>query len=464
MCHMQFLKRNIQTAVLVIASAMLGVGCDKNQNTANPSTVEDDVAGFIYTTTNGEGMNQVIRFARHEDGTLSDETSFATNSMGGADRSMGGDAHGDFDSQGAVKIIGNYLLTVNAGGNDISVFSLDKSNGDLVHKENVPSGGGKPVSIAYSKKSGSDNEYWVVVGNQLNNPNVQKDAPNIERYPDDAYHAMDLKQPDASDAQRNIQLFSFNSTDGTLTSAMTLDTYVRENGGPACVSFSDDGTKLAVATWGIAHFMTMNPLADEQHPSRVYVYDFANGTVSGERFFEEAGIAGTIGFHWAKGSDTKLYVSNFNLAADKLDNSLTVLTDDGATVAKTEHHGISDPSAQNEACWTVLNPAGNTLFVAGFATNVVSSFDISGSTANLVQTEKRGDLAPMGDSKELLVTADNKYLYNLGSFGSFSINRFNIQGSGITYQEQTIIKAAADGAGSPGAYNFLGLADFDIAP
>lgn len=458
---MQWTK-TFQTAIIATFVTFFAASCDKDQASSENSTTEEPVAGYIYTSTNGEGTNQVVRFTRHTDGTLSNETAFSTNSMGGADRSMGGDAHGDFDSQGAVQIIGNYLLTVNAGGNDISVFSLDRSNGDITHKMNVPSGGGRPVSIAYRKKAGSDNDYWIVVGNQLNNPNVQKDGPALERYPDDAFHSMDLTEADASDAQRNIQLMSFNSSDGSLTSVMTLDTYVRENGGPTCVRFSDDGSKLAVTTWGIAHFATMAPSLDEQHPSRVYVYDFADGSVSGERFFEEEGIAGSIGFNWAKNSNNTLYVSNFNLVADKLDNGLTVLSDDGSAVTKSGHFGISSPAAQDEACWTAINPAGNTLFVAGFATNVVSSFDISGSSPMLVQTEKRGDLAPMGDSKELLVTSDNRFVYNLGSFGSYSINRFNIMGSGITYKQQTILGATADGAGSPGAYNFLGLADFDV--
>ncbi len=458
---MQVIKKKISSAIIALSLFGFITSCDKNENNTSNSTT-DEVAGYVYTTTNGEGTNQVIRFARHNDGSLSDESAFSTNSMGGADRSMGGDAHGDFDSQGAVQIIDNYLLAVNAGGNDVSVFSLDKTNGNLTHKTNTPSGGGRPVSIAYHKKEGSDNEYWIVVGNQLNNPNVQKDEPMIERYPDDAFHMQDLTMPDASDNQRNIQLFSFDVSDGTLTSVMTLDNYVRENGGPTCVSFSDDGSKLAVSTWGIAHFATMMTSLDEQHPSRVYVYDFADGAVSNERYFEEQGIAGTIGFNWAKNSNSKMFVSNFNLTADMQDNALTVLSDDGSAVTKSENHAVTDPAAMNEACWTVMNPAGNTLFVASFATNLVSSFDISGSAANLYQSEKRGDLAPMGDSKELLITRDNKYLYNLGSFGSFSINRFDIRGSGITYMNQTILSTTADGAGLPGKYNFLGLADFDV--
>lgn len=60
--------------------------------------------------------------------------------------------------------------------------------------------------------------------------------------------------------------------------------------------FSDDGSKLAVSTWGLAHFGTALTSLDEQHSSRVDVYDFANGNITGERIFEEVGSAGTYNF------------------------------------------------------------------------------------------------------------------------------------------------------------------------
>ena len=243
----------ILLTTLTLCTFLIFSGCKKNNDNNNRKTI-----GYLYTTTNGEGINQVVRFSRFEDGSLADETAYTTNSKGGANVNAGGDAHGDFDAQGAVQIIGDYLLNVNAGGNTVSLFSLNRSSGDLAFKSNTPSGGTRPVSIAYTKKTGSSNEYWVVVGNQWNNPNVQKDGKEIERYPNNAFFTQDLKKPDASDMERNIQLFSFNSSLGTLKPEKLLDNYVRENGGPTTVSFSDDGTKLAVATWGIAHFNTKN--------------------------------------------------------------------------------------------------------------------------------------------------------------------------------------------------------------
>ncbi|CAN5862271.1 hypothetical protein BH11BAC4_BH11BAC4_21890 [soil metagenome] len=423
----------------------------------------NNVKGYLYTTTNGESVNKVVRFSRHADGSLTDETSWLTNSNGGANIAAGGDAHGDFDAQGAIQIIDNYLLTVNAGGNQISVFSLDKATGNLTFKNNVNSGGTRPVSIAYTKKSGT-NEYWVVVGNQWNNPNVQKDGDSIERYPDNAFHMQDLTLPDVTDNERNIQLFTFNSSNGNLTTVGQLDKYVRENGGPTTVSFSNDGTKLAVSTWGIAHFDTQNTSLDEQHPSRVFIYNFSNGAITGKRYFEEAGIAGTIGFNWEKTGNSKLFVSNFNLIPSKLDNSVTVLMDNGSSVNKTANFSTTPAPGINEACWTVLNPAGNQLYVTSFQTNIVSGFVINGNSLNYVSNAVRADVAPHGDSKELWVSPDNKFVYNTGAFQSFSINRFNINvnAGSITYKKQTILSTTADGLGIAGKYNFLGLMGYDI--
>lgn len=423
----------------------------------------NDIAGYLYTTTNGENSNSVVRFTRHNDGSITNEKAFTTNSEGGADITAGGDAHGDFDNQGGVQIIGNYLLNVNAGGNQISVFGLDRSNGELTFKSNTGSGGTRPVSIAYTKKPGSNDEYWVVVGNQWNNPNVQKDGAEIERYPNDAFHMMDLTQPDATDNERNIQLFTFNSASGTLTSAAQLDKYVRENGGPTCVSFSNDGSKLAVATWGIAHFDTQSPSLDEQHPSRVYIYDFSNGIVSNKRYFEETGIAGTIGFSWDKNSNSKLYASNFNLITSKQNNSVTVLSDDGTTITKTSNYSVTPTSAINEACWTTLNAAGDKLYVASFQTNLVSTFTVNGSALNYESNETRGGLAPNGDSKELWISPDGKFVYNTGAFNSFSVNRFDATGNSLDYKTQTFLTSTSDGAGIPGKYNFIGLIGFDVS-
>ena len=150
-------------------------------------------------------------------------------------------------------------------------------------------------------------------------------------YPDAAFHAQGGGHETVLE-ERNIHLFSFDSATGTLTPELCLDTYAGTHGGPTTVAFNHDGTRLAVATWGIAHFGTATPT--HQKPSRVYVYDFdkKTGRTSERRHFEEEGIAGSIGFNWDTRTAT-LFVSNFNLTEEKRNHSLTVLRDDGRSAA-----------------------------------------------------------------------------------------------------------------------------------
>ncbi len=102
-----------------------------------------EVKGCLFTSLNGEETNQVVSFERYEDGTLGAQKAYSTGSLGGANRAAGGDAAGDFDSQGAIQIIGNHMLVVNAGGNSITVFKVIPPGTDILwqvgHVRKVPS-------------------------------------------------------------------------------------------------------------------------------------------------------------------------------------------------------------------------------------------------------------------------------------------------------------------------------------
>ncbi|MGB0894051.1 MAG: hypothetical protein ACPGUD_06545 [Parashewanella sp.] len=489
------MKPQLRMLTRLLATMFLGwlalilTGCGSSNKTSTPSTPTTPAAvGFLYTTTNGQGDNKVLRLSRYADGKVGAEKSYDTFGDGGANVMAGGDAHGDFDSQGAIQIIGNYLLTVNAGSNTISVFGLNRTNGELNFLENEASGGVRPVSIAYTKQNGSDNMYWVVVGNQWNNPNVQKGpgsepAANIERYPNDGFFKVsppaaegkDLSTADASDAQRNITLFSFNSATGDLSVVKILANYPRQNGGPTTVSFSDDGSKLAVATWGIAHFGTNTPVATdnkdttEQRPSRVYVYNFnnQNGETTNAQYFEQVGIAGTIGINWARGNNDYIHASNFNLANNMSNNGLTVLQSTATAVTKQNGYKTGAANTIDEACWTILSPDGKRLYVSSFGTNVITPFELNdnGTVKSTLTFAERGSSAerPAGDTKDMYITSDNKYLYSIGAFETFTMNRFNITPTGLTFVDQYDYQATKSMKGTRGANNFLGLAGFDIA-
>jgi hypothetical protein len=84
-------KQVMRLMTLCIIGIGIFASCKKN----NDVDVTTEPMGFLYTTTNGESINQVVRFARYADGSISDEKAYLTNSKGGADVTMGGEAHGD---------------------------------------------------------------------------------------------------------------------------------------------------------------------------------------------------------------------------------------------------------------------------------------------------------------------------------------------------------------------------------
>ncbi len=466
--------------LLFIMIATFGIslsGCGGSTDSAVTAEAKDDsvmmddavAVGYMYTTLNGEGENAVVRFSRYADGTIGDEKAFKTGSKGGANRGAGGDAFGDFDSQNAINILGDYLLAVNAGGHDVSVFALDRESGDLTKTANVASGGERPVTITSQAVAGSKTEYWVVVGNQWNNPNVQKGGagePAIERYPHDEFIAEGHKgKVDA----RNIALFKFNTATGELAMVSVIDSYVGTNGGPTTVDFSPNGKSLAVATWGIAHFGTATPSLDEQKPSRVYVYDFdaSTGDTSNSRFYEEEGIAGSIGMDWTPNS-ANLLVTNFNLTVEKRDHSVTVLAVSADNVAKVQNFGTGDGAGDvDEACWMLVSPDGDKAYASSFGTNVISVFNI-GSKGQLstigdgkeTAIAARAEGTPGGDTKDMLIM-DNDF-YVIGAYQTYTISHYTINSDGTLELVKEYDVATATEDSGPGTYNFLGLAGYSI--
>ena len=101
------------------------------------------------------------------------------------------------------------------------------------------------------------------------------------------------------------------------------------------------------------------------------------------------------------------------------------------------------------------------VLLEGYTRGRGSTFDLVLMLSEDSSSEARTGTAPVGDSKDMYVTPDDNYLYNLGSFQSFSINGFKITGNGVNYKSQTFLATTASGAGTPGKYNFLGLMGFD---
>jgi 6-phosphogluconolactonase (cycloisomerase 2 family) len=103
--------------------------------------------GAVYTIDNAAAGNHVLYYSRAADGSITYASSYATNGAGTGTA---------FHSQGAVVLTedGKFLLVVDAGSNEISVFSVQSSG--LTYLGKASSHGTMPISLAVYK-------HWVYV-------------------------------------------------------------------------------------------------------------------------------------------------------------------------------------------------------------------------------------------------------------------------------------------------------------
>lgn len=447
--------------LIILVSTLFSCKNETSKVKNDKKEIQNELLGYLYTTTNGEGENQVVQLSRFNDGSLGDEKVYLTKGKGGSDHSA--PANGDYDAQGNLKIIGDYLLTTNPGDHSISVFNLNKKNGNLTFNSIIGSEGERPVTIDFAPVDETKQEYWVAVGNQWGTPTVLYEGEKLKRYPSDEWLNQDLTKTHETDKNRSIELFKMNMATGKLTFIKTLAEYVRENGGPADVKFSPDGSKIAVSLWGIPHFFAKDPLLKELKPSRIYVYDFNNGEVSNSRYFEEEGLSGAVGFNWHNNSK-HIYLTYFNIVNDKADNGIVVLGDTDKKLTKVSNHRTGKAEFIDEACWTAISKDQTRLYVCSYITNEVTTFELNpdGTVAKKVGVERRKDYQPNEDSKDLFISPDNKYIYMLGSFFSYSVNTLEITENGVAYKQQYTLKETKDEVGNPGVYDLVGLDGFDL--
>ena len=396
-----------------------------------------------------------------DDGSLEQAETYATSSIGDSDE-------GDFDGQSSIRIIDNFLLVVNAGENfanqhgSISVFSINDA-GLLTQIDqtpsdpstmNIDSGGIRPVSIDYLTSGG---DTFVIVANQHSNPlclTADAAASNTFTACTDQYNNLldSSTNPRFTNSDdRNIAIFNMNDG-GVLTPQSSTPIAAIYNapdyGGPSQVSFSPSQTNptVAVTLWGVPHF---SAIANEnlQMPSRTYLYDvsISNGNMllSNERFYQQTGISGSIGFSYSSDSNF-IYVANFNIGDSVPDYSVTALdTNDTSTVFISSAAGNSQatghatvPGLGVEACWTWLTADNSLLLVPSFTANTLSTFSVDNS--NLTHREslvRRGTNIP--DTKDVFVTGNGRFVYVLGALETHTISVYDYDAANALLNEQS---------------------------
>jgi 6-phosphogluconolactonase len=319
-------------ALLALATAALAA-CEQTRSATAPNLAASrataleaqraaDAAGgrrAVYTLTNQVAGNAVAVFNRAADGTL---TTAGTVATGGTGTGAG------LGSQGAVALSddGQLLFAVNAGSNDVSVFTVGSAELSLASV--TPSGGTLPISLA-------------VHGNVLYVLNAGGNG--------------------------NISGFSVGSGGTLAPIAGSTQALSGTNVGPAEVAFSPDGRRLVVT---------------EKNTNLLDVYAVdANGAASGRTSVASAG--GTP-FGFSFGLRNELFVSeatgsasSYVLGAGPLSLvSGAVSTHQGAPcwalVTNDGRFGFTGNGAGSVSAFTIAPDGSIGLVDAGGASAVIS--------------------------------------------------------------------------------------------
>jgi len=341
------MNMNKQIACVALAATVFA-GCTEDRSLTGPtaaragdfpasSTVAVDGPGAVYALTNQVAGNAVAVFTRAADGRLNPAGSFVT---GGTGTGAG------LGSQGGVVLSddGRRLFAVNAGSNDVSVFTVGAAGLSLASR--TASGGTLPISL-------------TVHGNVLYVLNAGGSG--------------------------NISGFTVGSTGGLTPIAGSSQSLSGANVGPAQVSFSPDGRRLVVTE-------KSTNLID------VYAVD-ADGATSGPATVASAG--GTP-FGFAFGLRNELFVSEATGSA----SSYVLDTTGGLTLvsgAVSTHQGApcwAVVTANGRFGYTG-NGAGSVSAFAIAPNGAASLIDADGGTA--VVSGGVNDIALSHDSRYLYV-------------------------------------------------------------
>lgn len=132
------LSRRQALASLSLPLALAGLGGVATPATARSYDSDGIRSGMVFTSSNAQAGNDLLVYARGQDGTLSLLAQVPTGGQGSG---------AGLGSQGAVTLSldGRYLFVVNAGSNSVSTFELRE--GELQLASVTDSGGLHPISV-----------------------------------------------------------------------------------------------------------------------------------------------------------------------------------------------------------------------------------------------------------------------------------------------------------------------------
>jgi len=319
--------------------------------------------------TNATADNRIIRYSRAADGALSKVGSISTRGNG---------IGVDLDTQGGLRLSSDhrFLYAVNAGSDEITVFSVDGT--DLTFLQKVYAG----------------------------------DQPNSLTIHDDLLYVLD-----GSVAGNGILGFKVAS-DGTLTeipdSFRLLSSPIAV---PGQVEFSPDGRRLLVTE------KTTNVLLPPENAIDSYRVRDDGLTSSTPRRIASHGLRP---FSLAFREDDKLVVAeSFNAAPGTSAVSSYRMTSKGSLRVISG----SVPNRQTDVCWIVVTDDGRYAFTANFGSGTISSYRFTSTGKVRLIDGKAAFLGLLSQPVDLALSEDSRYLYLLLR-GTGAVAAFEIEDGG----------------------------------
>lgn len=318
----------------------------------------NDSPGTVYTLSNAASANRVLTFSRDAHGDLTAAASYPTGGRG---------TGAGLGSQGALALTqdGQWLLAVNAGSNDLSVFSV--RHDALVLTDIAPSGGMVPISVTIA-----DNLIYV-----LNAGGAAGSSDNISGF----YLTQKGK------------LVALPGSTRSLSAANTA---------PAQISFALRGDALVVT---------------EKATSRVDGFVVDDDGRAGPVI--SAPSVGSIPFGFAVSAKGDLFVSE---AVSSALSSYAV--NSNGTVSVISPSVINHQAA---ACWVTLSKDGRFAYTANAASDSISAYRVN-QDGSVSLVEPSGFSAAAPHPLDLTVSNDGRFLYALTT-GSVSVFEVGPNGS-----------------------------------
>jgi 6-phosphogluconolactonase len=382
------MKPNFQlTKVALAALALFSAGLasapsygeEATDKGITPEHASPGFTGTVYTMSNAAGGNAVLMFNRAANGSLTPAQSFPTGGLGtGAGL---GNGHGLVLSDD-----GRWLLVVNAGSDELSLFAVGRNGLQLT--STVTSGGTHPISVTVD-----DDLVYVLNG-----------------------------------GSENIAGFHISHNGRLKPLADSVRPLGGTGNGPAEISFSPDGRNLVI-TEKASNQLVVFPVATDGMPAQLpNIVPSAGQTPFGFAF---AGRSELLVADAAGGAAGASAVSSYRLARNGI---LTVI--DRAV-----------PTYLTAACWIAVAPNQRYAYTADTPASTISGFHV-GQKGGLTLLNANGVTASPGAGSrpiDLAFSQDGRFLYSLNS-GNQTISTFRVNGQGALAPVATVgIPAGANG-------------------